>query len=484
MEDKMTLAELKTHRADLEARAADIAAKYADRDFPADVEVEWEAIKAETVETDSRIAKREQRDADMAALARNADNVEPGTDDTRFSFQTRKASVVPDDPTDFAQYRTNARSMDELDQAYRDGARHIIADRFRHQHPSVSHEEGQGDVNKLIDRDQDVAYRVILTSRKAYRDQFADYMKSGGRIVGDELQRVASLTTTAGGFAVPVELDTSLILTNAGVISPIRQVARVRQTNVNTVEFLSTTGVTAAFGDEATEASDNAPTLAQPTANIEKAFAFIPGSIEVFQDWANIQQDMAMLFADAKERLESDQFLIGLGHGSHAPQGLIAVGGNTAIVTSATTAVMALADLYTLELALAERWRKNAVIFGSKAAMQKIRAFATATGPSAWADNLRDGYPGTALGYPFYEWSSVSSAVTTSASTVLVMGDPNQFAIVDRVGMDVEFIPHLFGSSNRYPTGQRALYAYWRTTSKPLTPGLSANSAFKSLKLL
>jgi predicted phage gp36 major capsid-like protein len=29
--------------------------------------------------------------------------------------------------------------------------------------------------------------------------------------------------------------------------------------------------------------------------------------------------------------------------------------------------------------------------------------------------------------------------------------------------MSVEIIPHLFGATNRYPTGQRGLYACWRT---------------------
>ena len=74
--------------------------------------------------------------------------------------------------------------------------------------------------------------------------------------------------------------------------------------------------------------------------------------------------------------------------------------------------------------------------------------------------------------------------MTTSASTVLTIGDFNQFAIVDRVGMSVEFIPHLFGGTSNYPTGQRGLYMYWRNSSQVLTPGLTANSAFQSLKLL
>jgi predicted phage gp36 major capsid-like protein len=62
------------------------------------------------------------------------------------------------------------------------------------------------------------------------------------------------------------------------------------------------------------------------------------------------------------------------------------------------------------------------------------------------------------------------SPTTTSGSTVLTIGDFNYFAIVDRVGMSVEFIPHLFGGSNRYPTGQRGLYYWWRTSSQVLSP--------------
>ncbi len=33
--------------------------------------------------------------------------------------------------------------------------------------------------------------------------------------------------------------------------------------------------------------------------------------------------------------------------------------------------------------------------------------------------------------------------------------------IVDRVGMNIELVPHLFGA-NRRPTGQRGLYAWLR----------------------
>ena len=37
--------------------------------------------------------------------------------------------------------------------------------------------------------------------------------------------------------------------------------------------------------------------------------------------------------------------------------------------------------------------------------------------------------------------------------------------IVERIGLPIELIPHLFGSNHR-PTGERGLYAYSRNGSK------------------
>jgi HK97 family phage major capsid protein len=44
----------------------------------------------------------------------------------------------------------------------------------------------------------------------------------------------------------------------------------------------------------------------------------------------------------------------------------------------------------------------------------------------------------------------------------LVLGDfGNGYIIVDRVGLNVELVPHLFGANQR-PTGQRGFLAWWR----------------------
>ncbi len=487
----VTTEDHRARRDEIEQELKKLRDSYEGERMPDDVHARWNELNEELEETTATITENEVRDARIAELVGNDNNTEPGAEPAKVG-RLRNHNRVPDDPTRLEAYRTMANNIDELEQAYRDGAMKILETRFTPAHPHKTREDAQTDIARLLDsvdmeRAEDgtrsVSRRIIATSGSAYQKEFATFMRTQGRIVGPEMERAASLTTTAGGFAVPVELDTTLILTSSGVINPVRSLARVRQTVVNTVEFISTAGISAGYSAEATETTDGSPILAQPTVNVEKAQCFIPGSIEIFEDWAGIRQDMAMLFQDAKDTLESTKFLTGVGHASHEPQGLIAVGGATAVVASASTALIAAADLYTLETALSPRFRANASIVGNRAAFQKIRQLDTAGGANLWVQ-LQYNNPATLIGYPAHEWSAYSSAVTTSASTVLTIGDFNQFAIVDRIGLSVEFIPHLFGSASRFPTGQRALYMYWRNSSQVLTPGLAANSAFQSLKLL
>jgi len=482
MEQKHTLDELRAHLADIVKEIKDLGEKYENRDFDPDAQDMFDNLRVEKEQTEKKIAAREAREEYLKSLESRDSNVE---NEPKFApFQTRKASVVPDNPTDLDEYRVRARNLDELEQAYRDGARKVLESRYTPQLHGVSKEEAQSDIDKLIGMDREVALRTIVTSSPAYKREFGMYLKTNGGVIGQEMQRAASLTTTAGGYAVPVELDTTLLITNAGVISPIRQLADVRQTNRNTYEFLNTAGITASWDGEAAEVSDDAPTLAQPIAYLEKAQAFVPMSIEISEDWQNIMGDLARGFADAKERLESSAYLTGLGHSSSQPQGLIASGGATSVYVTATTAVLAVADLYGFENQLSPRYRRNASLVMSKAAANKIRQFDTAGGANLW-EYLGNGTPGRLLGYPTYEWSDITSAVTTSGSTIAVFGDFSYFKIIDRTGLNVDFIPHLFSTVAGRPTGQRGLYAYWRTTSQVASPvNTVSSSAFQALKLL
>lgn len=448
----------------------------------------WNELNEELDENVKTVAQIEARQDRIAQLAKESGNTEAEPKHT--ARGRRVVSHVPDDPTRLEEYRTLATSMSDLEQAYTDGAMKVLETRFRPAVPGVSKEDAQTQVGQLLETidhqrgddggSRSIARRVIATSSREYTAEFGRYLATKGAVVGPEMLRAASLTTTAGGFAVPVILDPTVILTSAGAVTPIRQISRVEQVVGNTWEGISSTGITAAFSAEATEASDNAPVLAQPTANVEKAQAFVPMSIEVAEDWTRIQAEMAKMLVDAKNRLESSKFLTGAGHASNVPEGLQT--GATATVSTATTAVFAVADLYTLENALSPRFKENASIVANRGIFNKVRQFDTAGGASLWVQ-LQEGQPERLIGYPKYEWSDMSTAAT-SGTWIMTIGDFSNFVIVDRIGMNVEFIQHLFGTANNFPTGQRGLYCYWRTTSKVLAGGLQANSSFVTLKLL
>jgi HK97 family phage major capsid protein len=51
---------------------------------------------------------------------------------------------------------------------------------------------------------------------------------------------------------------------------------------------------------------------------------------------------------------------------------------------------------------------------------------------------------------------------TTGAQNILAVGAWDNYLWVQRAGMSVEQIPHLFGGSSRFPTGQRGIFAWAR----------------------
>jgi HK97 family phage major capsid protein len=106
----------------------------------------------------------------------------------------------------------------------------------------------------------------------------------------------------------------------------------------------------------------------------------------------------------------------------------------------------------------------------------KVRQFATANNYHAFWTDLGGGQPPNLLGQPAYKSSAMDGTLTALAENyVMVYGDFSNYVIVDRVGMSVELVPHLFGASRR-PTGQRGLFMYWRVGA-----GSVNNSAFAML---
>jgi HK97 family phage major capsid protein len=334
-----------------------------------------------------------------------------------------------------------------------------------------------------------VARLILATGNPAYRSAFVKYLQSVSTGMPavfntDELkaiQRVDQVralsvgTGSAGGFAVPYQLDQTLLPTSAGSAKPYRRVCRVVQTTSNEWRGVSTGGMTLSYAAESAVVGDNSVTLAQPAIVTARAHGFVPLSYELAADWDGILDQLGAEFQRAKNDLEAVKFTTGTG--TNEPFGLITGATGT---TNAGVAAVAPANLYALEQALNPRFRTKAVMFANKAILNDLlQDAATAAGAAAiWLPNTSDrpdpgsGY--TLIGYPFGEASGMA-AVLTAGSKIVVIFDPSYFVIVDRIGMDIEVIPNLFqqavaGVGVGMPTGQRGIYCLIRNGSKLLDP--------------
>jgi HK97 family phage major capsid protein len=273
-------------------------------------------------------------------------------------------------------------------------------------------------------------------------------------------------TTTAGGFAVPFQLDPSILLTSNGALNPIRDVARVLTVVVDQWKGVSSTGIVASYDPEASEVSDDSPTLAQPVIDCAMGRAFVPFSIELGQDWGSLQQELLQLIADARDVLDATQFLTG--SGTDSPAGVLTGLTTTQRVQTAGAGAIAIGDIYALKQALPARFMPNATWAAHPNRLDSIFRLTPAgstTEPQAMP--TRDG---ELIGRPKIEWTTMATASSTGTKYALYGDFKAGFTIADRIGMQVELIPHLFGATNRFPTGQRGLFCYWRTGSKVVVP--------------
>lgn len=327
----------------------------------------------------------------------------------------------------------------------------------------------------LAEKDPLIARHILLTGSPEYQAGFRSWMRDPVGYRGTAM----TLTDANGGYLVPYTLDPSLILTNSGSDNPFRRLARIETTATDNWHGVTSSGVTAEWLAEATEAAEAGPTVGSVTITPAKAFAEITVSYEILQD-SNIASQLPMLLADAKDRLEEAGFATG--SGSNAPKGVItAVAAVTASRVSPTTAgsftTASIADVYKVINGLPPRHRAKSAWLANYTTMNTIRQMDTYGGSSFWANLAGPLQPEQLIGLPIYASSTMTSTVTTG-SNLLLAGDFSEYIIVDRVGMSVSYDPNVRGTSNGRHTGQGQFTAWWRTGAD-----VGSVNAFRLLQL-
>jgi len=498
----LTIEGRRSRIAEIEGRCREVMASYPASVFPADVQTEWDRLVIESREHRHALEAVDARNADLAQMyaaspaSHDASRPQGGGNGNGAPQPQRfgaPAVHIRHDIYDLVAIQQAARNRDELPGLYRDNALRAIE---QHRFPgSPSREAAQASVAKLLDTVNDDKYgelpkRILATGSPAYTRVFGHALQVGNPgALGSEDSRILALgesPDTAGGYAVPFQLDPTIILTSSGGVSPLRDISRVEKIVGKEYDLVTSAGVTAHRVAEAAPNVDDSPVLAQPTVRANRVQGFVPFSVELEGDWNALQSQMLALLADAKALEEAyaggatTGFFLGTGV---APQagGIITTLVAGSQVTSGTVATFALADIFKVKNALGNRFRPRGQWVANSSIYDLCRQFGTSIA-NIWAESLQAGVPSRLIGYPVNEGTAMA-ATTTTGSLNLLFGAFDQYLIVDRVGMNMELVPQLFrqqtaGAGFGLPTGQRGYFAWWRNNAVILN-----QNAFRLLKI-
>lgn len=315
--------------------------------------------------------------------------------------------------------------------------------------------------------DRNWAEQMLARSRPAYASAFAKMLTGQHHLLTDDEKRAAITvaTATAGGYLVPTHLDPSVVLTNDGTSNVVRAEATVvTLTEGNEWNGVTAAGVTSSWDGEVVEVSDDTPAFVQPNIPLFTARGFVQGSIESFQDISGLGGEILKMFADSKDNLEGAAHCTG--NGTTAPKGVFTAldadaGSEIVSTTAATIGEVDLAAIYD---GLPVRHRKNGKWLMNPVWALAIRRLGTAVS-YLYSGDLREGLQQEIYGRPVLLSDDAPEVATTTAlDQRLVYADFSKYYIVDKPGsFAVEYIPHLFNTSNNLPDLRRGILAYWRS---------------------
>ena len=258
-------------------------------------------------------------------------------------------------------------------------------------------------------------------------------------------------------------IDPSIILSSGALDAPILSVARIVTITTDAWKGVTAAGAVWTYTAEAGVVTDSTPTLTQPTIPVWKAAGFIPYSIEVGQDYPGFAEEMSMVLNQGYIDLVAQQSMTG--SGSSSPIGLFTTLAATTAsqIAVTTTGTIGGIDVRMLWGNLHERFRPRATWLMNPQVMAIVRGLGNNLALADFTVNLLQDGTQVLTGKPVIETDYAPGFTgTTGVANFMVVGDFQNFLVVQRAGMQIELVQHLFDPTTARPTGQRGWLAWAR----------------------
>ena len=303
------------------------------------------------------------------------------------------------------------------------------------QKSSEGFEQKLNEIEKMLKRPANMMEaKDIDLSLKAWNS----FMRKGVQDM-DEMERKALTVgtgATAGNLA-PSEYVEELIKV-VTEMSPVRSVARIRQTSMKEIEVPSKTASFAAAwtAETGTRSETTGYTTSLNTIATHELYALVDISSALLEDSAfDLEAEMNLEFAEQFAKAEGGAFISG--NGTNKPTG-ITNGSTVASTTAANAASITTDDLMDLVHGLKSEYARNASFMLNRATLGEIRKLKDTAGQYIFQTGFsgQAGLPNTILGHAYVEAVDVAD-IGTGAKSVIFGDYRRGYMIVDRIALSV-----------------------------------------------
>ena len=293
-----------------------------------------------------------------------------------------------------------------------------------------------GDIETMLKRPSNMMEKEQIDLTVKAWDSF---MRKGVEGMDEHEQKalVVGTAATAGNLA-PAEYVQELVKI-VTEMSPVRAVARVRQTSNKEIEVPSkTASFAAAWTAEAgTRSETTGYTTSLNTIPTHELYALVDMSSALLEDSVfDLEAEMNGEFAEQFAKAEGNAFIAG--NGTNKPTGILNAStvGHTA--TGAASAAITTDNLMDLVHGLKSEYAANATFMMNRTTLGIIRKLKDTAGQYIFQTGFsgQSGMPNSILGSPYVEATDVADAAAAAKS--VIFGDFRRgYMIVDRIALSV-----------------------------------------------
>lgn len=319
-------------------------------------------------------------------------------------------------------------------------------------------------LNHALDEQKAAIDRLVLEAKRPLRggreelagepsgrkQAFERYMRTGdsAALLVPEGKSFSAGVDADGGFLAPEETE-RLISAAVRDVSPIRQIASVRQIGANTFRKpISISGAAAGWVGETEARPETAtPTLAAVDFPTMELYAMPATTQSLLDDSVvNIEQFLADEVQTEFAAQEGAAFING--DGVNRPRGFLSYPivadsgqnwgslGYVATGEEGSFGSNPVDRLIDLAYAPAQAFRANGSFVMNRSVVSSVRKFKDVDGNYLWQPSMQAGTPATLLGYPVLEAEDMPDVSSDSHS--VAFGDFGRgYLIVDRVGLRI-----------------------------------------------